>query len=222
MTDQKGNFNTEEQRKAVENMHNTFLEALRHREQEILRFIAILAPALGGFLWLLKEVDLKSEKGPFIFTIGTLGVLFLLGVGAVYSVALGYNFRYVTFQLAKLELPFCLNIEDFILDKWPRRLNGFKIYIFKFIPWCTPPEIIKVFWLAFVIAILGVTVIARYFLSTECGNMDGQIRIILIVGGILFVIAWPIAPFLYGRKLHEYCDAEDPEKWNVVAPDKKE
>ena len=56
---------------AVENMHKTFLEALRHREQEILRFIAILAPALGGFIWLLNEVNLESEKGTFIFTVGS-------------------------------------------------------------------------------------------------------------------------------------------------------
>jgi len=220
MTDQKDNFNTEEQRRAVENMHNTFLEALRHREQEILRFIAILAPALGGFLWLLKEVDLKSEKGPFIFTIGTLCVLFLLWVGAVYSIALGYNFRYVTFQLAKLELPFCLNIKEFTLDKWPRSLNKFKKYIFKFIPWCEPPEIIKVFWLAFVMAILGVMGIAWYFLSTERGNMCGQICIIKFGSG-LCIIAGLLVPIWFGCKLHEYCDAEDPKKWNVVAPDKK-
>lgn len=44
---QKNNLN-DDQRRAVENMHKTFLEALRHREQEILRFIVILAPALGG------------------------------------------------------------------------------------------------------------------------------------------------------------------------------
>ena len=85
-TERKGDLN-KDQRMAVENMHKTFLEALRHREQEILRFIAILAPAMVGFIWLLNKVDLESEKGTFIFTVGTLGVLFLLLVGAVYSLA---------------------------------------------------------------------------------------------------------------------------------------
>jgi len=48
------------QRAMLENMHKTFLEALRHREQEILRYIAILAPALAGFIWLLK-LDLENK-----------------------------------------------------------------------------------------------------------------------------------------------------------------
>ena len=69
---------------AVANMHKTFLEALRHREQEIVRFVAILAPALGGFVWLLTK-----DVTPYVFTVGTLGVLFFLLVGGVYCLALG-------------------------------------------------------------------------------------------------------------------------------------
>ncbi len=40
----------EAQRKILESVHKTLLEALRHREQEILRYIAILAPALARLL----------------------------------------------------------------------------------------------------------------------------------------------------------------------------
>ena len=61
----------------AQNMHKTFLEALRHREQEILRFMAILAPALGGFIWLLTLDDCK-DNNLYVFSIGTIGVLFLL------------------------------------------------------------------------------------------------------------------------------------------------
>jgi hypothetical protein len=41
---------------ALESMHKLLLEALRHREQEIVRYLAILGPALGGFVWLLHWV----------------------------------------------------------------------------------------------------------------------------------------------------------------------
>jgi len=156
---------SEEQRTAVANMHKTFLEALRHREQEILRFIAILAPALVGFIWLLNEVDWKSEKGIFIFTVGTLGILFFLLLGAVYSLALGYNFRYVTLQLAKMESDFCLNIKEFILKSWLRTPKEWKEKYKN--GNCFPPEIIKVFWLSFIIAKLLVVLAATFSLCTK-------------------------------------------------------
>jgi hypothetical protein len=111
----------------AQNMHKTFLEALRHREQEILRFIAILAPALGGFIWLLILND-KKEVSLCVFSFGAIGVLFLLWVGAVYSLALGYNYRCITLQVAKLEAT-CLHIREFILKDWPRTRDDFIIKI---------------------------------------------------------------------------------------------
>ena len=56
---------------ALLNMHKMFLEALRHREQEIVRFLAILGPALGGFIWLIG----KRQLNPDMFVTGTYGVL---------------------------------------------------------------------------------------------------------------------------------------------------
>ena len=75
----------------LEGIHKQLLEALRHREQEIFHYLAILAPALGGFVWLLYK-----GVNPFLFAVGTLGVLLLLLLGALYSLALGYNYRYIT------------------------------------------------------------------------------------------------------------------------------
>jgi len=207
-TDHKGNLN-DDQRRAVENMHKTFLEALRHREQEILRFIVILAPALGGFIWLL---NLESKNVTFIFTVGTLGILFLLLVGALYSLALGYNFRYVTFQIAKMESDYCLNIKEFMLNSWERTADEWaKKYKKKR---CFPPEIIKVFWLSFVIAKVLIVLAATFFLHTKCENMMRQICMIISGGLFCIVIAALIAPFYYGRKLYNMCYSEKKEgKW---------
>ena len=210
-TEQKNNL-SKDRRKAVENMHKTFLEALRHREQEILRFIAILAPALVGFIWLLNEVDLEIEKGTFIFTVGTLGVLFLLLVGAVYSLALGYNFRYVTLQIAKMESDCCLNIKEFMINSWERTANEWAEKYRK--KMCFPPEIIKVFWLSFIIAKLLIILAATLFLYTKCEHVTAQIHMVIIGGLLCIVIAALIAPIYYGWKLCDICNGEKEEgKW---------
>jgi len=210
---QKGNLN-EDQRIALCNMHKTFLEALRHREQEILRFLAILAPALGGFIWLLR-LDLNKDENAFVFTIGTLGVLLFLLLGAVYSLALGYNFRYVTLQLAKLESDYCLKIKKFILKSWLRTAEKWaKKYKKSWIPYCAPPDIIKVFWLAFVIAKVFVILAASFFLGTTCKNLCEQTCAVIIGGILCFIIAVLFAPMYYGWKLSKACGEEEKEgKW---------
>jgi hypothetical protein len=177
----------------AQNMHNTLLEALRHREQEILRYIAILAPALGGFVWLVKEFIKDNEV--IGFTIGTVGVLFLLLLGAIYSLALGYNYRCITMQIAKLEA-LCLGMCKFILESWPRTPQDFVKY-----KWCYPPEIIKPFWLAFVICIFGVTGIALLLLPIKENRL--MWGIILVFGIICFCIAL-LAPSYYGSKFENH------------------
>lgn len=206
MPEQEDNLSND-QRKSIENMHKTFLEALRHREQEILRFIAILAPALGGFIWLLKEF-LENSNGTSVFTVGTVSVLFILMVGAIYALALGYNFRYVTLQLAKMESENCLNIKKFILESWPRTAKKWADKYRKW-PYCDPPDIIKVFWLAFVAAKLFIILVACFFLWVEYENVCGQICTIIIVGGLCIIIAVLFAPIYYGWKLHIACDKEE-------------
>lgn len=197
------------QREAMVNMHKTFLEALRHREQEILRFIAILAPALGGFIWLLT-LDFSKGENPSVFTIGTLGVLFLLTVGAVYSLALGYNFRYVTLQLAKIESDYCLKIKDFMLKYWLRTPKEWKNKYRN--GRCFPPEIIKVFWLAFVIAKVLVVLVAGVFLYTKGENVTAQIHLVIIGGAICVIITAWLTPCHYGEKLRDACEKE-PDEW---------
>ena len=191
-------------KEALENMHKLFLEALRHREQEIVPYLAIIGPALGGFIWLL----IRTTDPPQVFVAGTIGVLFLLLVGAVYSLALGYNFRYITLQLAKLEDK--MKIMDTMLAGWPRDVDEFRrryvicrsVPILRSVPWCTPPEIIKIFWMAFLAAMAGVAIAA-------CVCKQGiSIWSIIIPAGAFFVIGGLIYPLRFGRKLRKQIDKE--------------
>jgi hypothetical protein len=192
--DKEAKETDEPDRVALQNMHKTFLEALRHREQEILRFIAILAPALGGFVWLLFKLNLESTNGAFTFAVGTVGVLFLLLVGGVYSLALGYNYRIITFQLAKLEAK-ALKIRELVLVSWPRTLEGFERY-----KHCYPPEIIKVFWLAFSVCMVGVMLTV---ILVHLPNKNWHIKAVILLIGTVCLITLLKGPRWYGVKFEK-------------------
>lgn len=187
----------------LESMHQLMLEALRHREQEIFQYLAILGPALGGFVLLYVK-----EVGADAFVVGTIGVLLLLLLGAWYSLTLGYNFRYITLELAKLET--ILGVRDAMLIGWPRTkeefLNRFKTCCD--IPWCTPPEMIKVFWWAFLIGVLGILA-SIWFLPTTLDEKHQHLIIGLAIG--CFAIGF-LAPIHFGRKLQKQIKNE-PDTW---------
>jgi len=191
-----------ERQAALANMHKLFLEALRHREQEIFRYLAILGPALSGFVWLLKADPIDSR----VFVIGTVCVLLPMFLGAVYALALGYNYRYITLQIAKLESMLC--IKDYMLKGWPKCrkdfLDRYKLFCCK--PWCTPPEIIKVFWWAFLAGIAGVTLAACLY------RPEGIVLSIVIPVGAVAFLTGLFAPLRFGKKLRDKC-LEEPETW---------
>lgn len=186
----KGLSSTSSNIAALENMHNLLLEALRHREQEIVRYLAILGPALGGFVWLLHSGSDKTNE----FAVGTVGVLFLLLLGAIYSLALGYNYRYITLELAKLES--LLGIRSAMLEGWPRCPKDFitRYRLCCRIPWCTPPEVIKVFWLAFLAGIIGVMITA-YIFKLEAHTIT--------TAGVICLFIGLLSPIHFGKKLHK-------------------
>jgi hypothetical protein len=188
----------------LKSMHGALLEALRHREQEIFSYLAILVPALGGFVWLLR--DGANNKAITTFVAGSVGVLLMLLLGAAYSLTLGYNYRYITFQLAKIEQR--LNVTSTMLQGWPKSPKDFRArYRWHFIPWCTPPEMIKVFWLAFLVGILGVTIVASYSLNSEYFPRF----ILTLVGGGCLLLGL-LAPIWFGWKIMNLCKKE-PEAW---------
>lgn len=193
---------------ALENMHKLLIEALRHREQAIIRYVAILGPALGGFMWLLHYSGTKKDD---LFTVGTIGVLLLLLLGAVYSLALSYNYRYITLLLAKLET--VLHIRDAMLVGWPRDpkdfINRYKLNRWG-IPCCIPPEIIKVFWLAFLVGILGVMITVYLYKAKVLYPC------LLIFTGVLCFLVALLSPIWFGRKLHKICKKE-PDTWDNLS-----
>lgn len=197
----------------LRNMHGRFLEALRHREQEIFSYLGILVPAAGGFVWLLifhlKNEALKANalNDEWLFTCATLGVLLMLFLGAAYSLALGYNYRYITFQLAKIEHYF--GAHTVILKGWPKSRDEFlrRYRIFKCIPWRTPPAIINVFWLAFLVAIVFVTASA----SATILNCSKLAFVALLLVGVSLSLWSAILPIRFGCKLSKLCEDEDTE-----------
>jgi len=204
---------------ALGNMHQLLLDALRHREQEIFRYLAILGPAMGGFVWLLyagSAIEVKTdaagqavtshELGLSVFVVGTISVLLLLLLGTVYSLALGYNYRYITLQLAKLEA--LLGIKEHMLKHWPKSRKDFleRYKLGCCTPWCTPPEIIKVSWWAFLAGIGGVTLAACLYRPETV-----VLAVVIPVGAVAFLVGL-LAPWHFGKKLHG-TRMKEPEDW---------
>jgi hypothetical protein len=184
-------------------MHDLLIESLRSREQEVFKYLGILVPALGGF-GLLVYVTVwppATNRPPtpaeteLIFILGSTGVLLLLFLGTIYSLALGYNFRYITLELAKIEAR--LGITAAMLRGWPKSPCKFLKYRY-----CLPPEVIKYFWAAFVGGIAFVTVSACV-LNPEC-----LVRAIVLRLGLATGICGVLAPFYFGWKLRRYAKRE--------------
>jgi hypothetical protein len=185
----------------AETMHGALLEALRHREQEIFSYLAILVPALGGFLWLLLHRSTAGSSGDLALFAGTLGTLLLFFLGVGYSLTLGYNFRYVTFQLAKIEHH--LEVGKVILQGWPRSPQAFKKqYRLWGFAYCAPPEMIKIFWAAFLIGMLWVIVV-YWSIGTSAPH-----RWVVVSVGTAFFLSGFGAPFWFGRKLERLFSKE--------------
>jgi len=210
-------------RETLTKMQGLLLEALRHREQEIFRYLGILVPAITGFAWLVWAAVSysSSDEGhaaatavpaPF-FAAGTVGVLLILFFGAIYSLALGYNYRYITLELAKLET--ILGIKDAVLVGWPRSREGFRdrYMLLGCIPWCTPPDMIRVFWWTFLIFIAAVTAAATLVLF---GMGSPTCPFVFAFGKACFAVAF-LAPIRFGQKLRKKYEEEKMEDWTALA-----
>ena len=141
------------------NMHQSLLNALRQREADIIKFLAILGPALAGFVWLL----IKTKPADYAFVAGTIGVQAILAVGAIYAVALGYNFRSILFQMKRIE--YSTGLSKYIINDWNTYYTNQKDtrFVKQKVTGC-PPEIIKVFWLAFLVILIVITGLACWHL----------------------------------------------------------
>lgn len=220
---------------ALLNMHKAFLDALRHREQDIVRFVLILVSALGGFAWLFQ---VNSAYRASALVVGTYGVILVFLAGAFYALALGYNYRSLTLQISRLEHRF--GLKEIIMAGWPGGADDPTESIrnrcrFGVIPWCTPPEIVQFFWLAFVFGIALVTALGFVASDTVRGPAEGNAAPEIVffaivveqvsrqmplspatdalrtaipyVGAACFVLA-ALGPVYFGRKMLRLCDRQ--------------
>ncbi|HUU16395.1 MAG TPA: hypothetical protein VMW72_04535 [Sedimentisphaerales bacterium] len=194
--------------------HQLFLEALRHREQEVLRYLVIIGPALGGFVWLMSKYP--KEISIWTFCFGSIGLISIMLLGACYCIALGYNYRCLVLQIAKEEKNMC--ISGTVLNAWPRQITehvkrtklGHYIGVLRRHQdskvfdwaWCFPPELICVFWYAFVIGII-------YLAAASCVLIESVSVTIVVAGfGLLCLGLSLFVPHVYGRKLRSVCEKE--------------
>lgn len=178
---------------ALQDKHKLYMEALRAREAEALRFLAVLGPAIGAFIYLLQFVQTRYR---IMFFCGSVGIQISLLLGAAYATSLGYNFRYIVFQMAKIES--ALGVQDFALYGWPRKLTDFR----KCTYCCFPPEIIKNFWISYIVAIVAVTLVSAM--------MPGPwyyMVVAILVGLVCSLIALRL-PRYYGKKFRKIYLAE--------------
>ena len=175
-----------ETRSSLNILYAKLLDALRHREQEIFRYLAIVAPAIGGLLGLSIYGHLLSDAW---LVAAMLGLQLLAVLGGWYALALSYNYRYVLAQIRLLED--ALGIEPFIAPPWSRPRGP--------TAWCWPPEIMKVFWFAFVALAVVIALAA-------CLAKPGALVIVTsVVACWLFVsLQALILPAYYGAKLSKY------------------
>jgi len=201
--------------------HQLFLEALRHREQEVFGYLVIIGPALGGFGWLLDRYS-GHYMDVVLFNIYTLGLVGLLLLGACYCAALGYSYRSVTFQIWKEEKQ--IGIADTVLRAWQGEtdqwLDWTKFGHYYSIPrkcrwiydrpWCFPPGLIAVFWYAFVIGQGLLTVTASVM------SESASIKWVALALNFVCVCAAFVVPWRLGVKLRKLCEKEHA---NMETPD---
>lgn len=180
---------TDGQRESLNILYDKLLEALRHREQEIFRYIALVVPSVVG----LVGLSVFGSTLPMVRLIAiSVGLQLLAGLGAWYSLALGYNYRYVLAGIRSLEE--ALEIVQFMVRPWTRSCSQSR--------WCWPPEVIKVFWVSFVLLIVF-TAVTSCFINSSVG----VIVAVSISSALFLAIVVLFLPWHYGRKLLRYADA---------------
>jgi hypothetical protein len=219
----------------MDTLHASLLEAMRSREQEILQFLAIIAPAVGGFVYLVYKL-VNWEMSVFVFALGVGGIVSVLFVGCNYCAALAYNYRTLVRQLVATQE--VLGITDAIQGTWPRTpadCNGRAQigHAFPWIlalgkkvpclyalckrvvdkPWCDPPESVKVFWRSFlvVMATLGLSMVVVWLTRPECFWQGGVFCLGVLVWAMLCIGFSLRGPWRYGCRFAEHSNSQSTE-----------
>jgi hypothetical protein len=196
--------------------HGILLEALRHREQDFLRYLVILVTALGAFLFGVSGVNGKRFDADIQLIISVLSSSALL-VGSWYCLALGYNYRCLTVQVAKIEA--FLGLTGSVLVSWPRTRKEFQTR-FEFEHRCPcfnrltfglfseklflePPAVISPFYRSCLVGSVLIAVATGWLIPSAWGP-----KILTILIESLQVVVAVFLPFWYGGNFGKVANAE--------------
>ena len=189
-----GNGITIEDQAALD-LHKIMLEAMRSREREILHFIGFFLPAIVGFFaigW-LKGGESAVPAEILLPAVSVVTIL-ILSFGALYALALSYNYRYI--QLVTWSLQEHLGLAQFEPDWKPKLFQCGNLGIFNF-----APEIIRAQLLLFLALIIAAAVL--FSLWSSCVWLS----YVLVWGGAicgLFIICL-YGYCIYPKKYNKYC-----------------
>jgi len=181
--------------------YNRLLEALRHREQEVLRFWAIVGPALAGYAWLLFGKEEPIQPGTEAYWMLTVATILLVFLGACYALAIGYHYRALREQLRKLEGQRFLDAQ-YVLAKWRTSFKGNS---------CWPPEVVLVFFTASVLLMPLLALFSIVLaLPTRQTAWPGPCLTVFAAASCMFLALWVI-PRHYADKLKDIVAEEQKE-----------
>lgn len=89
----------------AESLHALFLESMETRYSDILRFLALIIPALTGFLFIVSQYESAQawDKPISTFFFATVAVIASQLWGAAYALAMSYRYRYLQASVYRIE-----------------------------------------------------------------------------------------------------------------------
>lgn len=178
--------------------HKIILEAMRSREEAILKFLALFGLPITGYIWLLLNYE-----NPAIRIVGAaIGTVVLLMFGACYVLTLSYNYRYLQVLTTRAERklgaynppPYKEQLSDIFKDIMPKEwdLTITKVEKWQLWNFGLAPEMFKVMlWLSlFLICCVSITALYILFsqLQSECTRVLVSILSGLVATLIAFII----------------------------------
>ncbi len=163
-------------------------------------------------------IVVNERLDEMLFCVASVALSLLLFLGSLYTLALGYNYRYLTLLVAKIE---CLiGVEPYVLRCWPRHPRKFiencrvackdgrlrKIpLVRKHLPlgYLLPPEIIKCYFFGCTGGIAFFAIVTCLLTESSCPS-----RTALAIEWTAFGFAL-LAPFHYGAKFIHMCEGEE-------------
>jgi hypothetical protein len=198
--------------------YRLLLEHSRQREQDILKLLGFLLPAIGGYGYiLLKHSDVRSSQQKQIFVSGTVCVEFILAWGAFFVLVNSFHYRSLQLVVERLQealelLKFAPHWGPSSPNKWlwnpknEKRSKGahlchFVKQLIKQLLFNIAPEIYRVQLYGFICSLILVCSTSTHYLHAD--NTLGWRSILAIpVATLVYLIALELVNYWYCHKLY--------------------